>query len=222
MKSDAAGTALLAGDGGDALPDAPRKILVAEDELLLARSLAGDLNELGFEVLGPAPNGQQAIELARKDRPDLALLDVRMPIMDGLAAAEVLYHELKVPIIILSAYSDPSYIQAGVRVGVFGYILKPVSHDDLRVTVAVSWNRFLHHQRMANEVDELKNRLEQRKLIERAKGLLMKHLSLSEEDAMRTLQRKARDARKPMVDVARTIIETHAAADPKPDKPGGK
>lgn len=194
-------------------PAEPQRILIAEDELLVAKSLANDLTELGYQVIGPAPNGQQAIETARREKVDLALLDIRMPVMDGLAAAEVFFKELNIPVIILSAFSDPAYIQAGARVGVYGYLLKPASYDDLRVTIAISWNRFVRHQQMSKEVGDLQNRLEQRKLIERAKGLLMSHMKLTEEEAMRTLQRKARDARRPMAELAKSIIDAHMVMD---------
>lgn len=193
-----------------AWPQSPKKILIAEDEHLLARSLSSDLSDLGYTVVGPVPNGQAAIDLARQDRPDMALLDIRMPILDGLAAAEVLYSELHLPVVILSAYSDPPYLQAGVRVGVFGYILKPVSHDELRVTLTVSWGKFLEQQRLTTEVDDLKNKLEHRKIIEKAKGLLMKHMGIGEEEAMRTMQKQARDSRRPMVDLARSVIEAQS------------
>lgn len=222
MNSEADSTASSNGSDGAAPPAVPQRILIAEDELLLARSLVSDLSELGFSVIGPAPNGKQAIDLARVQRPDIALMDVRMPQMDGLTAAEILFHELNIPVIILSAYSDPAYVQAGTRVGVFGYLLKPASHDDLRVTLAVAWNRFLSHHRMTGEVSDLRLRLEHRKIVERAKGLLMQHTGLSEEEAMRTLQRKARDARRPMVDLAKSIIDAHMVMDTKPAKPDAK
>jgi response regulator NasT len=190
------------------LPEAPKSILIAEDEHLLARSLSSDLVELGYTVVGPAPNGQNAVELARIHKPDMALLDIRMPVMDGLAAGQILYSQMGIPVVILSAYSDPPYLQAGARMGVFGYLLKPVSLDELRVTITVSWSRFLEQKRLTGQVDELKVKLEHRKIIEKAKGLLMKNMSLSEEEAMRALQKQARDSRRPMVELAKALLDT--------------
>lgn len=189
-------------------PTLPRQILVAEDEHLLARSLAADLSELGYTVIGPAPNGLQALEMARKLKPDLALLDIRMPGMDGLSAAEVLHAELGIPVVFLSAYSDPEYLQAGARLGVFGYLLKPVSLDQLRVTLTVAWSRYLKQQTLSGEVARTRQELENRKIIERAKGIIMKVMSLGEEEAMQKLHKHARDSRKPMVEVAKAILDT--------------
>jgi response regulator NasT len=190
------------------VPGTPKSILVAEDEHLLARSLSTDLVELGYTVVGPAPNGQVAVELARLHRPDMALLDIRMPVMDGLAAGQVLYAQMGIPVVILSAYSDPPYLQAGARLGVFGYLLKPVSLDELRVTLTVSWSRFLEQRKLSGEVQDLKVKLEHRKIIEKAKGLLMRNMGITEEEAMRALQKQARDSRRPMVELAKAILDT--------------
>lgn len=184
-----------------------KRILIAEDEHLLAAALADDLRALNYEVLGPVPNGRQAIELARREPPQLALLDVRMPVMDGLEAAAIL-HEMNVPSVIVSAYSDPEYVNRGSEVGVFGYVLKPVTVDDLRVNIAIAWSRYRYQHRLRSEVDTLKTALENRKLVERAKGLLMQRLNLTEPEAMRRLQKQARDSRRNMADLARSIIET--------------
>jgi len=189
-------------------PALPSRILVAEDEHLLARSLSTDLEALGYVVVGPAPNGQVAIDLAKEDKPDIALLDIRMPVLDGLAAAETLYKEMGIPVVILSAYSDAPYLESGARIGVYGYLLKPVSRDELRVTLTVSWSRFVGQQDLATKVDDLSQKLEQRKIIEKAKGILMKNQGLSEEDAMRALQRQARDSRRKMVDLAQALLDS--------------
>ena len=194
-------------------PSYPRTILVAEDEHLVARNICSDLAELGYTVLGPAPNGKVALDLVTTSKPDVALLDIRMPVMDGLAAAEVLYREHGVPVVILSAYSDPPYLQAGVRVGVFGYLLKPVNRDELRVTLTVAWGRFLDARQLNGEVTDLKVKLEQRKIIEKAKGVLMKSRGLSEEDAMRAMQKQARDSRRPMVEIATALLATATLLD---------
>lgn len=188
--------------------DQPKRILVAEDEHLLARGLANELQTLGYEVIGPAPNGRRAVEMASVDKPDLALLDIRMPEMDGLQTAKALYENFGVPIIIVSAYSDSQYIGEAVELGVFGYLLKPVNLDDLRASIPVAWSRFREKQNLTQSVTSLESKLESRKIIEKAKGLMMKHLGLDEEEAMRRLQKQARDSRRPMVELARAIIDT--------------
>lgn len=202
------------------LPELPRTILIAEDDFDLARSLAADLSELGFKILGPASNGQAAIDIARNERPDLALLDIRMPVLDGLAAAETLYAKMDIPIVILSAHNDEPCLQASVRYGVFGYLLKPVSTEQLRVTLVISWGRYCEHRRIANELEEIKLRFEQRKVIEKAKGILMKTMGLSEEDAMRTLQKQARDSRRPMFDLAQELLNAQSSVN-KPQEGSG-
>ena len=186
----------------------PESILVAEDEHLLARDLTHQLTELGHRVVGPASNGQAAVELARKHQPDLAMLDIRMPQMDGIEAGRTIYLELGIPVLVLSAYSDQVYVDACKELGVFGYLLKPTEPEELRITVQVAWSRFCEQKGLSNKVQMLERKLEERKLIERAKGLLMTKLQLSEPEAMKRLQKQARDTRRPMVELARSILDT--------------
>ncbi len=189
------------------LPASPKRILVAEDEHLLATNIAHNLRSLEFEVIGPAANGQQAIELAKEHKPDLALLDIRMPGTNGLEAAQVLFCQMGIPVMILSAFSDADYLAAGTRIGVFGYMLKPVTLDELRVSIAVAWSRYTQHTRLRDEVQDLKVTLENRKVIERAKGLVMQKLGLSEDEAMKRLQKQARDSRRKLADLAQSILD---------------
>lgn len=144
-----------------ALPEAPGRVLVVEDEHLVAMHLVKSLRELDFEVLGPAPNGRKAIESAAEDKPDLAIVDIRMPDTNGIAVAEELFSKYRVPVIILSAFSDPRFVEQASLTGVFGYLLKPAMMDDLRVNIAVAWSRYREQMRLLNEVDELKRRLGQ-------------------------------------------------------------
>ena len=185
----------------------PRRVLVADDESMVARSLTNDLQQLGFTVVGPVPDGRQAIEIAKLESPDMALMDIRMPVMDGIAASRILHEELNIPVVILSAYSDEEYLHAGMGVGAFGYLLKPVNLEELRLTLAIAWGRFVQHHHLSHEVRQLERKLEERKLIERAKGLIMKTLHIDEEEAMRRLQRSARDSRRPMVELARSVLD---------------
>lgn len=189
------------------VPAHPARILIADDEHLVASGLAVNLRDLGYEVIGPAADGEEAIELCQQQKPDLALLDIRMPRKDGLAAAEVIFRRLGVPVMILSAYSDPEYVTDGNRVGVFGYLLKPVTQDQMRVGISVAWGRFMDFASQDGEIHTLKERLEHRKIIEQAKWVIVKRKGLEEPEAMKLLQRQARNNRRTLVDVARSVIE---------------
>ena len=186
----------------------PTTILVADDDELIAASLVQNIAELGYEVIGPAGTGEQAIELAKRHNPDLALLDICMPNVDGLGAAIVLYKHMNIPVILVTAHSDSEYVQAGQRIGVFGYLLKPVDINDLRVTIPVAWSRFCVQEGLRSSLQDMKQALEDRKCIERAKGLLMEKLGISENTAAHRLKQQARNSRRKIADLARAIIET--------------
>ena len=195
----------------DHQPDAPQsrpeRVLVADDEHLVATGICNSLTELGYTVVGPARDGHEAIELCRSDPPDLALLDIRMPNCDGLEAAAIFFQQLHVPVVILTAYSDPEYVLTATESGVFGFLLKPASQDQLRACLDVAWGRFREYLNQDEQIDSLKQRLEGRKTIEQAKWLLVKHKRLSEPDAMKLLQKQARDTRQPLVEVAQSILQ---------------
>lgn len=189
------------------MPPNPEHVLVADDEHLVARGLATNLADLGYTVVGPASDGEEAIELCRSVRPDLAILDIRMPRRDGLSAGEIIFAQLGVPVIIVSAYSDPEYLTGASRIGVFGYLLKPVSQDQLRTTIGVAWGRFVKHHSQDDEIINLRTRLEQRKTIEQAKWILVKRKNISEPEAMRLLQKQARNNRRHLAEVAQSLLE---------------
>ena len=189
------------------LPAHPSKLLVADDEHLVASGVAVNLRELGYEVVGPASDGDEAIELCRTSRPDMALLDIRMPKKDGLTAADTIFRSMGIPVMIFSAYSDPEYVTSGNRVGVFGYLLKPVTPDQMRVGISVAWGRFLDYVNQNAEIVTLKERLEHRKIIEQAKWIIVKRKGIEEPEAMKLLQRQARNNRRTLVDVARSVLE---------------
>jgi len=188
-------------------------ILVAEDEHLVAETLRAELEKLGYQVMGPVPNGQAAIEHARESRPNMALLDIRMPGVDGIEAARHLYEEFDVPVVILSAYSEQRDLEQLQAAGVFGYLLKPVSSDCLRVTLNVAWSRYLEVKKLSGKVKNLEDKLENRKIIERAKGILQQSLGVTEAEAMRRLQRQSRDARRPMVELAKALVDSQELLD---------
>jgi len=185
-----------------------QRLVIADDEHLVAEGIAGTVRELGYEVTGICPNGEDLIAFARRHRPDLALVDIRLPGMNGLEAARVLFGEMDVPVVIVSAYADPEYSRISANIGVFGYLLKPITRDDLVVTLPVAWAQYQSRQSTTSEVERLKQRLEDRKIIERAKWILVSRLGLSEDTAMRRLQKQARDSRRTLVDVARSILES--------------
>lgn len=189
------------------LPTHPQHVLVADDEHLVASGVAVNLRELGYDVIGPAADGDEAVSLCESTHPDMALLDIRMPKRDGLAAAEIVFRQMGIPVMIFSAYSDPEYVSSGNRVGVFGYLLKPVTQDQMRVGISVAWGRFLDYAAQHTEILSLKERLEHRKIIEQAKWILVKRRNLEEPDAMRLLQKQARNNRRTLVDVARSVLE---------------
>lgn len=190
----------------------PPSVLIAEDEHLVASELADQLQRFEVAVVGPASTGAAAIELAKTHHPAMALLDIRMADLDGLEAAARLM-QLEIPAVILSAYSDEEYLVRSAQAGVFGYLIKPVCEDELRTTLAVAWARFNQQCQLQREVNKLKTALEDRKLVERAKGAIMDKLGLKEADAMRRLQKQARDSRRTLADMARTILESNQLFD---------
>ncbi len=186
------------------------KILVADDEAIIRLGLRTMLAELGHEVV-LASNGREALEFVRTARPDLALLDIQMPLTDGLEAARVIARKHPMPILILTAYGEQDLIERAAQLPIQGYLVKPVNERDLAAAIQVAVARFEDAQAQARENAELKESLEARKLVERAKGVLMK-TGLSEEEAYLAIQRQAREARVSMRQAAAAII---AQAQPK-------
>lgn len=182
------------------------RILIADDETLHNLALTSHIETLGHEVVGAATDGEQAVELARETRPDLAFLDIRMPGMTGPEAAKKIAAERPIPMIILSAYSDQRTVRDAVTAPIFHYLVKPVNPDDLGPAIAVARARFAEWEDTSSQRDRLQQKLEERKVIERAKGLIMTSRGLSETDAYRFLQKASQDKNTPMVDLARKIL----------------
>lgn len=189
------------------LPARPERVLLADDEHLVAAGIKSNLVDLGYVVIGPASDGEEAVELARTMRPDLALLDIRMPRKTGIEAGEVIYKQFGIPVMMISAFSDPAYLRASNNFQTFGYLLKPVTQDELRVSIEIAWSRYLDFVAQREHIDRLKQRLEDRKLIEQAKWIIVKKKEVSEPDAMKILQKQARNNRRTLVDVSRSVIE---------------
>jgi len=174
---------------------------------MVATGLASLLAELDYEVIGPVGNGRSAIEACLTETPDLALLDICMPDLNGLEAADQIFESFGIPTVIFSAFSSPEYVEGSRRNSIFGYLLKPVDEAQLRVGISLAWSRYLEQVNRENEIDTLRQRLEDRKIIEQAKWLIVEHKRISEPDAMRALQRQARNHRRPLIEVARSVIE---------------
>lgn len=182
------------------------RFLIADDEALHNLALTSQLEALGHEVVATASNGQEAVELAREKKPDMAILDIRMPVMTGPEAAHEIHKDRAIPILILSAYSDRRTVDEATRSPVFHYLVKPVDPDDLAPAIAVARARFGEWTDARSERDALELKLEERKILDRAKGILMETRNLSEREAYRFLQKSSQDRNTPMIDLARKIL----------------
>jgi two-component system, response regulator PdtaR len=189
----------------------PVRILVAEDEALIRMDLVEMLQEAGYTVVAQAANGEEAIALATEHRPDLAILDVKMPILDGISAAEKIISIA--PVLMLTAFSQRDLVERARDAGVMAYVVKPFTIGDLVPAIEIAISRHTQMRSLAEEVADLHERLETRKIIDRAKGILMKALNLSEPEAFSWIQRAAMDRRLTMKEVAHAVISPEAALD---------
>lgn len=187
------------------------RILVAEDEALIRMDLVEMLQGAGYEIVAEATNGQEAVDLANLHKPDLVILDVKMPVMDGISAAEKIM--TLAPVLMLTAFSQKELIDRARDAGVMAYVVKPFSISDLIPAIEIAISRHLQMRSLAEEVADLHERLETRKLIDRAKGILMKALNLSEPEAFSWIQRAAMDRRLTMKQVAQAVISPDAVPD---------
>jgi response regulator NasT len=183
-----------------------RRIVVAEDESLIRMDIVETLKDQGFDVVGEAGDGLKAIELAKELKPDLMVMDIKMPDMDGLSAAEQIA-KLRIPVVFLTAFNQQELVTRASEVGAMAFLVKPFSPEDLLPAIEVALSRFQQLTQLESEVSDLTERLETRKLVERAKGVLGVQMGLSEPDAFRCIQKAAMDRRIGMVDVARTILD---------------
>ena len=189
----------------------PVRILVAEDEALIRMDLVEMLQEAGYTVVAQAANGEEAIALATEHKPDLAILDVKMPILDGISAAEKIISIA--PVLMLTAFSKRELVERARDAGVMAYVVKPFTIGDLVPAIEIAISRHTQMRSLAEEVADLHERLETRKIIDRAKGILMKALNLSEPEAFSWIQRAAMDRRLTMKEVAHAVISPEAALD---------
>jgi response regulator NasT len=198
-------------------------VLVAEDDPLIALGLSERLRSLGHDPIGPASDGQQAIELAQASLPDLYLFDIEMPNVDGLEAAKRLAGDgLRRPVVVVTGVDDPSLIERSIASGVSAYLTKPVDSRELEAALALAAARHAEFEVLEAEVDRAQQALEDRKLVERAKGLLMAALNLSEQDAFRRLQLTARERNLRLADVAGRIVEQQSLLEPTRKRPSSR
>jgi response regulator NasT len=190
----------------------PHRVLIAEDEALIRLDLKEMLTEAGYDVVGEAADGQQAIAVAESLRPDLVILDVKMPGLDGISAAEQIVAGSNVPVIMLTAFSQRDLVERAAEAGAMAYLVKPFNRSDLVPAIEVAISRHQQLRALADEVGDLADRLETRKLLDRAKGKLQADHGMSEPEAFRWIQKASMDHRSTM----RAVAEAVLAAD-KPD-----
>lgn len=189
------------------------RIIVADDESIIRMDLREMLTNLGYLVVGEAGDGQSTVNLAWELRPDIVIMDIKMPDMDGIEAARILTQERLAPVLLLSAYSQQDLVQRAQEAGVASYLVKPFRESDLTPAIEVSLARFNEFRALEGEIDDLKETLETRKAVERAKGILMEKQDMNEAEAFRRIQKMSMNNRKPMKAVAEAIILAHQAGE---------
>jgi AmiR/NasT family two-component response regulator len=185
------------------------RVIIADDESIIRMDLREMLTNLGYLVVGEAGDGRSGVNLARELRPDVAIFDIKMPGMDGIEAARVLTEEKIAPVVLLTAYSQRDLVERAKEAGVVGYITKPMRESDLTPAIEVAMARFSEFRALEEEIGDLKQALETRKFVDRAKGILMDTQGLTEAEAFRKIQKMSMNKRKPMKDVAEAIILAH-------------
>lgn len=182
------------------------RVVIADDDPIIRMDLREMLTDLNYQVVGEAADGKNAVALARDLKPELVIMDIRMPEMDGIEAARTLTQESVAPVLLLTAYSEPELVQRAMQAGVVGYLVKPFREAQLGPAIEVTLGRFREFQQLHKELGDMKEALEARKVIDRAKGLLMDRFGLSEADAFRRIQKRSMDTRKSMREVADAIL----------------
>jgi len=186
-----------------------RRIIIADDESLIRLDLREMLISLGYDVIAEVGDGRTAVDLAKKLRPDLVIMDIKMPEVDGIAAAEELTREKVAPVVLLTAYSDQALVERAKEAGVVGYLVKPFREAELMPVIEVAMARFDEFMALEQELGSMKEALESRKVVERAKGVLMEVHGLRESEAFHRIRRTSMDSRKSMKEVAEAILLTH-------------
>ncbi|MCL1837979.1 MAG: response regulator [Propionibacteriaceae bacterium] len=193
------------------------RVVVAEDEALIRLDLIELLNSEGYEVVAEAADGEEAVKLARKEKPDFVVMDVEMPKLDGITAAAILAAERVAPVVMVTAYSQRDLVERARDAGAIAYVVKPFSASDLVPAIEVALGRFEDIKAAEAEIEELEERFASRKAVDQAKGLLQESLGLSEPEAFRWIQKTAMDLRKSMREVADGVIEHSKTSKAKAD-----
>ncbi len=183
------------------------RVVVAEDEALIRLDLVEMLTEAGYEVVGQAGDGEAAISITEKEKPDLVVMDVKMPKLDGISAAERIANQRIAPVVILTAFSQRDLVERARDAGAMAYLTKPFTIEDLMPAIELAVSRFQEIKQLDAEVTDLQQQLKARKLIEKAKGILMKNLKISEPEAFKWMQKTAMDKRRSMTDVAQLVMD---------------
>jgi response regulator NasT len=182
------------------------RVVVVEDEALIRMDVVSTLEEAGFEIVGEGADGEEAISLAKENEPDLVVMDIKMPKLDGISAAEKIA-ELKIPVVLLTAFSQTDLVSRAAEAGAMAYVTKPFKPADLLPAIQIALARHEELLSLESEIADLSDRLETRKMMDRAKGLLMTQMKLSEPDAFRWIQKASMDRRLSMAQVAKAVIE---------------
>ncbi len=189
------------------------RVIIADDESIIRMDLKEMLTALDYLVVGEAGDGKSAVNLARELRPDIVIMDIKMPDMDGIQAAEILTAEKIAPVILLTAFKQRDLVERAAEVGVVGYLTKPFREGDIAPAIEIALARFAEFREMETEVANLKEALETRKIVDRAKGILMQREGINEQEAFRKIQKMSMNTRKPMKEIAEALILTYEAGE---------
>lgn len=195
----------------------PKRVIVAEDESLIRIDIVETLRDHGFEVIAEAADGEKAVALAEELRPDLVVMDVKMPLMDGISAAEILTKKKIAPVVLLTAFSQRELVERASEAGALAYVVKPFTPSDLIPAIDIALGRYAQIQALEDEVADMSERLETRKVLDRAKGILNNTMGLTEPEAFRWIQKASMDRRLTMKEVAQTVIDQLAEKSDNPD-----
>lgn len=194
-----------------------KRVIVAEDESLIRIDIVETLRDHGFEVVAEASDGEKAVALAEELRPDLVVMDVKMPLMDGISAAEILTKKKIAPVVLLTAFSQRELVERASEAGALAYVVKPFTPNDLIPAIDIALGRYAQIQALEDEVADMAERLETRKVLDRAKGILNNTMGLTEPEAFRWIQKASMDRRLTMKEVAQTVIDQLAEKSDNPD-----
>ena len=199
------------------LSSAKRRVVAAEDESLIRIDVVETLEDNGFEVVAEAADGEKAVDLVEELRPDLVVMDVKMPLLDGISAAEIITRKRLAPVVLLTAFSQRELVERAAEAGALAYVVKPFTPNDLIPAIEVALSRATQIEALEDEISDLAERLETRKVLDRAKGILNNTMGLPEPEAFRWIQKASMDRRLTMKEVAQTVIDQLAEKSDNPD-----